>query len=167
MAGKNPKSFQFVAQRWVTVKLLPVLAKHGITKPMASADGMLRLNNWHAWTLELGVSLDFVVTFVLKYFEKQRKTVSGDGLGLSIPAITGVKVRHALADVVYKTGGDQQVVRDARRKKMACVPVFVKCYGETTEAVIVDYRRKSLAVQKRLAASRSKFRRPFRGNPFS
>ena len=162
-----PGRFQnpyIISQRWAQAKLFPVLARHGITSPMVSKQNILRLNNWHAWSLEFGVSLNFIAEFVFKYFAKQRK--ESNGIGLSIPAITGSAMRSRLADLVRKTGGDRQVVRVARQKQIVGVPIFVRCYGETTDSFIKGYQKKSREVQRKLAVAKNRFRRPFRGNPW-
>src|SRR3990167_4157107 len=156
------------ASVWVARQLQPLLAKeYGVGRFWrVSKDDCIRLLNWRSWALRYSVGLDWIVRKIMQYYAKVRRP--GQGLGLSIPTITGDKTQQMIEEQVEREfdGAQVEMLRVQLQNAMLRVPVVFKVTAKNVDDYAKAYNSKVGYWRRARLEAKHRFRRPWRSNPW-
>ena len=133
--------------------------------------GHFGLLTWKVWCQRYNVSPEFLLTFILRWYEHCRRPSRNPkvlALGLPTALITGSSARLALEDHIKRLYPAGENLRDAAqqlRQRILDVGTPGRVSYSTDAGTMAQNYQKAILARRREAVEPT-FRRPWRGNPF-
>ena len=129
------------------------------------------LLTWKVWCQRYNVSPEFLLTFILRWYEHCRRPSRNPkvlALGLPTALITGSSARLALEDHIkclYPAGENLRDAAQQLRQRILDVGTLGRVSYSTDAGTMAQNYQKAILARRREAVEPA-FRRPWRGNPF-
>ena len=173
--GTLPANWMRSARSWLT-KVEQALARYEHVPPRSvnlflSDEQMFQLLNWKTWSLRYEVSVDFILTTLLDYYQKIRQLRRHHAvtLGVGVAQLTGPRAQEIIeqqAAASFPDGENHAAARGELRSRMLGVRLEEFPIGLTLAESLERYRQKIERQQQRGLTLPKNFFRPWRGNPF-
>ena len=170
-ASKNiPSSLKPIVNKFYS-KVEAAFVRAGINELPNGYLNRLRFLNWRVWQLRYAVSLDWIANAILEeyaYIRRNRNATTN--LGLPVVKVTGRDFQERLVARISKEFPDGENVAARRSQlKVAMLELpetIAEPKDEPFDNFVRRYQQQAVEVRKLNRQAASKFKRPFRGNPF-
>lgn len=127
------------------------------------------LLNLKSWSLRYTVSLDFILSVLLEYFQRVRRTNTGF-FGVGVAQLTGPRAQEILEQAIRTSfPADEHIAvrnSDIRVRLLDHQLQEYTQHGQTHEDDLQQYRERIRRVHEENAKLPAKYTRPWRTNPF-
>ncbi len=130
----------------------------------------IRLLNLKVWTLRYNVSLEFILTTLIRYYQKHNPSArTSSALGFSPAQLCGRASEEIVREAVKEQMPDNasKARADLRHKMVGAIrPIPAPKADDNLDTYCQHYQRWCEKRRSKAERAADKFRRPWRGNPW-